>query len=97
MTLKITATPTTGLPTRITVTSDKRVTPAVPAVTESATITVATADETQVYKASREVAPAVPRTVALVALSATLDSGRKATFTPVSDDGQTAVYDVTYA
>lgn len=97
MTLKISATPTTGLPTRVTVVSDKRIIPAVPAVTETATITVETASEKQSWTATREVSPAVPQQVAPVALSAVLDSGRKATFAKVSDDGTTAVYDVTYA
>lgn len=89
--LTIAQTPATGWPTRITVTSDRRVTPARPAVTETAKITVETAGESVVWQATRELSPAAPRQVAPITYTV---EGTAATLRLVSDDGVTAVYDV---
>ena len=88
MTLAVTGSPATGMPTRLTIKSDRRVTPAVSEVREDAVITVATAGEEQVWNATRVVTAGQPRKVAPI----TITDSRGVEWVPESDDGVTAVY-----
>lgn len=74
--------------TELTVTSDRRKHPPVPAVTQPFRITVETGGETQVYTGTREVSPAVPASTDPIKVAD--DSG--VVWSSKSDDGTTAVY-----
>lgn len=91
-----------GAPVRLTVTSDKRITPAVPAVPpvaevrEAFTITVEAAGESTVYSGSRLITPAVPGQPGAPEIWAPvviIDSRGKA-WLQISDNGTTAVFEL---
>lgn len=85
MTLQLTMNATNTI---FTVVSDRRKHDAIPAVTEDFEITVKASGDIKVYSGTREISPAQPAKVDPVFLTDSTGT----IWTPISDDGVTAVY-----